>query len=105
MNTIQRLLSNTFLAFISNTIAKVSGSILFIIIGRLIGPDEAGIFSLGITYYTILMALSTFGLHDLLVREVAPRREQSALYFSQLLGHAPGNFPVSLCGFADIFAS
>lgn len=85
MNTIQRLLSNTLMAFISNTIAKVSGSILFIIIGRLIGPEEAGIFSLGITYYTILMALSTFGLHDLLVREVAPRREQSGRFVVNFL--------------------
>lgn len=85
MNTIQRLLSNTLLAFVSNTIAKVSGSILFIIIGRLIGPEEAGIFSLGITFYTILMALSTFGLHDLLVREVAPRKEQSGRYLVNYL--------------------
>ena len=80
MNTIQRLLSNTILAFIANAIAKISSSILFIFVGRLIGPEEAGIFNLGITYYTILLALSTLGLHELLVREVAPRRDQSSHY-------------------------
>jgi O-antigen/teichoic acid export membrane protein len=80
MNTIQRLLSNTILAFIANTIAKLSASILFILVGRLIGPDEAGVFNLGVTYYTILLALSTLGLHELLVREVAPRREESSYY-------------------------
>ena len=80
MNTIQRLLSNTILAFIANTIAKLSSSILFILVGRLIGPEEAGIFNLGVTYYTILLALSTLGLHELLVREAAPRRVQSARY-------------------------
>lgn len=80
MNTIQRLLSNTILAFIANTIAKLSSSILFILVGRLIGPEEAGIFNLGVTYYTILLALSTLGLHELLVREVAPRRDESSHY-------------------------
>jgi O-antigen/teichoic acid export membrane protein len=80
MNTIQRLLSNTILAFIANTIAKLSASILFILVGRLIGPDEAGIFNLGVTYYTILLALSTLGLHELLVREVAPKREEGSYY-------------------------
>lgn len=80
MNSLQRLLSNTMLAFVSNTIAKFSASLLFIFVGRQIGPDAAGVFNLGITYYTILMALSTWGLEELLVREVAPRRAQSALY-------------------------
>jgi O-antigen/teichoic acid export membrane protein len=80
MNTIQRLLSNTILAFIANTIAKLSSSILFILVGRLIGPEEAGIFNLGVTYYTILLALSTLGLHELLIREIAPKRDESGYY-------------------------
>ncbi len=85
MNTIQRLLSNTILAFIGNTVAKISGSILFILVGRLIGPSEAGVFNLGITYYTILMALSTWGLNELLVREVSPRRDEGGRYFVNYL--------------------
>lgn len=85
MNALQRLLSNAFLALIANTIAKVSGSILFILIGRQIGPAEAGTFNLGVTYYTILMGLSTLGLHELLVREVAPRREKSNHYLVNYL--------------------
>lgn len=85
MNTIQRLLSNTILAFVGNSIAKVSGSILFILVGRMIGPSEAGVFNLGITYYTILMALSTWGLNELLVREVAPRRDEGGRYFINYL--------------------
>ena len=85
MNTLQRLLSNTILAFIANTIAKVSSSILFIFIGRVIGPEEAGIFNLGVTYYAILLALSTLGLHELLVREVAPQREKSGRYLTNYI--------------------
>lgn len=80
MNTLQRLLSNTLLAFVSSTVARISGSILFILVGRQLGPDEAGIFNLGVTAYTILVALSSWGLHELMVREVAPRRDESGRY-------------------------
>jgi O-antigen/teichoic acid export membrane protein len=85
MNALQRLLSNTILAFIANTIARVSSSILFIFIGREIGPQAAGVFNLGVTYYTILLALSTLGFHELLVREVAPRRDESNRYLTNYI--------------------
>ncbi len=80
MNTLQRLFSNTLLAFIATAMVKVSNSILFILVGRSIGPEEAGVFNLGVTFYTIVLALSTWGLHELLVREAASRREQSGRY-------------------------
>jgi O-antigen/teichoic acid export membrane protein len=85
MNTTQRLLSNTFLSFVSNTIAKVSSSVLFILVGRQIGPTSAGVFNLGITYFTIIVALSALGLQELLVREVAPRKEHSKRYLTNYL--------------------
>ncbi len=85
MNTIQRLLSNTALALVANVIVKASTSILFILIGRILGPTESGVFSLGTTYFTIVFGLSALGLHELLVREVAPRRGQSARYFTNYL--------------------
>jgi O-antigen/teichoic acid export membrane protein len=85
MNTTQRLLSNTFLSFVANTINKVSSSVLFILIGREIGPTSAGIFNLGITYFTILLALSSLGLQELLVREIAPRKGDSKLYINNYL--------------------
>jgi O-antigen/teichoic acid export membrane protein len=85
MNTIQRLLSNTALALVANVIVKASTSILFILIGRILGPTESGVFSLGTTYFTIVFGLSALGLHELMVREVAPRREQSARYFVNYL--------------------
>jgi O-antigen/teichoic acid export membrane protein len=85
MNTFQRLTSNTLLAFVSTAMVKVSNSILFIIVGRTINPQEAGSLNLGITYFTIVMALSTWGLHELLVREAAPRRQESGRYFINYL--------------------
>ncbi len=85
MNSLQRLLSNTVLAYLSNVIAKASISVLFILIGRSLGPSDAGVFNLGITYFTIVFGLSAFGLQELLVREVAPRRDQSKQYLSNYL--------------------
>jgi O-antigen/teichoic acid export membrane protein len=85
MNTLQRLLSNTAFAFVSNVVIRASNSILFILIGRLLGPAESGTFSLGITFFTIVFGLSAWGLQELLVREVAPRRGESGRYLVNYL--------------------
>lgn len=85
MNTLQRLLSNTALAFLANIVVRLSTSLLFILIGRLLGPTESGIFSLGTTYFTIVFGLSALGLTELFVREVAPRRESSGRYLANYL--------------------
>jgi O-antigen/teichoic acid export membrane protein len=85
MNALQRLLSNTFLAFSSEIIVKLSSALLFILIARQIGPEEAGVFNLAVTYLVIIFALSDWGLQELLIREVAPRRNQSAHYFINYL--------------------
>lgn len=85
MNTIQRLLSNTALAFIANVFSRAGTTLLFILIGRTLGPTDSGIFSLGTTYFTIIFGLSALGLHELLVREVAPRRGESARYLSNYM--------------------
>jgi len=85
MQTVKRLLSNTFLAFTSNIIVRASNSLLFIFIGRSLGPTAGGVFNLGITYFTVIFALSAWGLHELLVRELAPRRDESSRYIANYL--------------------
>jgi O-antigen/teichoic acid export membrane protein len=85
MNPFQRILSNTALAFAGNIVVKIGSSLLFIVIGRLLGPTDAGIFNLGVTYLTITLALSDWGLHELMIREVAPRREESGRYLINYL--------------------
>jgi O-antigen/teichoic acid export membrane protein len=85
MNTLQRLLSNTFLAFLANVVVRASTSLLFILIGRNLGPTESGVFTLGTTYFTIVFGLSALGLHELLVRELSPRRDESAHYVANYL--------------------
>lgn len=85
MNTTQRLLSNTALAFIASALTKSGTAFLFIAIGRVLGPAESGVFSLGTTYLTIVLGLSAFGLHEVMVREVAPRRAESSRYLANFL--------------------
>jgi O-antigen/teichoic acid export membrane protein len=85
MNTLQRLASNALLSFIANLIIKGSDTLLFIGLGRLLGPDTAGEFTLGKTFFSITFTISAWGLHELLVREVAPKREESGLYFINYL--------------------
>lgn len=102
MNTLQRLLSNTALAFIANVVVKASTSILFILIGRNLGPTESGVFSLGTTYFTIVLGLSALGLHELLVRQVAPRRDESGHY---LVNYATLRLVVSLLTYLLLLAA
>ncbi|MFZ0547318.1 MAG: polysaccharide biosynthesis C-terminal domain-containing protein [Candidatus Promineifilaceae bacterium] len=85
MSSSRRLFSNTALAFTANIVVKIGNSLLFILIGRLLGPSDAGIFNLGVTYLTITLALSDWGLLELMIREVAPRREESGRYLINYL--------------------
>ena len=86
MNTLQRLLSNTAFALIANLVAKSGTGLLFILVGRNLGPTASGVYSLGTTFFTIVFGLSALGLHELFVRQVAPRRGESAHYFVHYLG-------------------
>ncbi len=81
MNSLQRLIRNIFLSLTGNIVVKAGNSLLFISISRVLGSHDSGIFSLGITYYTFVFGLSALGLHELIVREVAPRRDQSGRFF------------------------
>lgn len=85
MNTFKRFISNAALAYTSTVLSKSGNVLLFIIIGRQYGPKDAGMFNLGITYLVVVLALSAWGLHEILVREAAPRLEQSARYFVNFL--------------------
>lgn len=85
MNTVQRLLSNTVLAFAAGVVVKAGNALLFILIGRQLGPGDSGLFSLGTTFYTFVFGLSALGLTELMVRELAPRREESGRYLINYL--------------------
>ena len=85
MNTSQKIVNNFFLSFLSKLIAKASDAILFIAIARIIGVEEAGVFRLAKSFMAVSLALSAWGLHDLLVRDLAVRREEGKQYLANYL--------------------
>lgn len=85
MNTTQKIFNNFFLSFLSRLIAKAGDALLFIIIARMVGAEEAGVFRLAKSYMAVSLALSAWGLHDLLVRELAVRQNEGKKYLANYL--------------------
>ena len=85
MNTLQRLLGNTLLAFLSSIVVKAGNALLFIMLGRWLGPAESGAFSLATTYFTFVFGLSALGLHEIMVRELPARKDESGRYLVNYL--------------------
>lgn len=84
MSSKKLLLRNSSLSFTLNLTAKAANVLIFIAIGRLEGADQAGNFSLATTYLLIFSAL-TFGLDELVIRQVTRHRELTGRYFSTFL--------------------
>ena len=85
MTTTRKVFNNFFLSFLSRLTAKAGDALLFIIIARLIGAEEAGVFRLAKSYMAVSLALSAWGLHDLLIRELATRQNEGQKYLANYL--------------------
>ena len=70
MSTRLSLMRDALLALVFHVAPRFANVILFILIGRLAGPEQAGIFSLATTYLLIITTTMR-GLDDLLIRQVA----------------------------------
>lgn len=75
-----RVARNSFLAFGTNVSIKAVNVIAFILISRIGGVEQSGIFSLSTIYLLILSAI-VIGLDELLTRQVARDRSQAKAYF------------------------
>jgi O-antigen/teichoic acid export membrane protein len=84
MNIRLGLLRDTLLALVFHVAPRFANVIIFIIIGRLSGPDQAGVFALATTYLLIITTLMR-GLDDLLIRQVAREPERAGSYFWNFL--------------------
>ena len=80
MNLPRKLVGNFSLSFASQLISKISDVLLFIVIARTVNVEDAGAFRLARSYMAVTLALSAFGLQDLLIRELAPRRNEGKKY-------------------------
>ncbi len=75
-----RLAQRTPVILLANALLRAAGTLVFIFVGRISGPEDAGVLSLALGYLAILTTLFT-GLDDLLIREVtaAPKRVTALL--------------------------
>jgi len=99
MISIQELARDSVYAAILHLAPRFSNVLLFILIGRLSGPSQAGIFTLATTYLLIFSSL-TKGVDDLTLREVARRPEKSLAFLN---GFLILRFLVSLVFYALLF--
>lgn len=81
----RRILSNSLLGFISSLAVRAAGALLFLLLARAVGPEPAGVFSLGTTYLAIFGAV-LWGLDELTVREVARDPGATGRYFTGMAG-------------------
>lgn len=84
--------------FAANVLLRVSGTLAFIVVGRLKGPADAGALSLATGYLAIVTTLF-LGLDDLLVREVAARPRRTPWL---VLSYAALRLPLTLAACAVV---
>jgi O-antigen/teichoic acid export membrane protein len=78
------LVRDSILSLIVHLAPRVANVLVFIIISRLAGPSQAGVFALATTYLIILTTLMR-GLDDLVVREVSREPGKAAIYLTNFL--------------------
>ena len=84
MNTFIELTRDSFYAIIFHMAPRVANVLLYITIGRLLGPAEAGVFGLATTYLIIFTTIPR-GLDDLVVRQVSREPDQASRYLINFL--------------------
>jgi O-antigen/teichoic acid export membrane protein len=78
------MLRHSLLAIVFHVAPRFANVLIFILIGRMAGPREAGIFSLAATYLLIITTVMR-GLDDLLTRQVAREPVRAANYLGNFL--------------------
>lgn len=81
----RRVLQNSLLNLLASVGQRAGQALVFILIARLLGDEDAGVYSLANSYTGILLAFSLWGLDQLLIREVAKRAEEAARYLGAFL--------------------
>jgi O-antigen/teichoic acid export membrane protein len=84
MSAAAELLRDSAYSAIVHLAPRVANVLVFILVGRLAGPAEAGAFNLALTYL-ILFTTVMRGLDDLVVRQVAREPEKGGGYLTSFL--------------------
>ena len=84
MSTLVELARDSLFSIVLHLAPRLANVILFILVGRLAGPSEAGVFSLATTYLLIFTAIMR-GLDDLVIRQVSREPGQAPHYLTSFL--------------------
>ncbi|MFQ6100895.1 MAG: flippase [Anaerolineae bacterium] len=78
------LVRDSILSIVVRLAPRFANVLLFILIGRLTGPAEAGVFTLAITYLVISTTIAR-GLDDLVIRQVSREPDRASRYLTNFL--------------------
>jgi len=81
MNTARRLAKNTIASLLTQVSTPMASFILVLMIARRLGTSGLGEYSTALSMYFIFQALSSFGFHLLITREVARDSSNANKYF------------------------
>lgn len=82
LQAVGSLFRNSFFGILTNILNRVGNFVLFVLIVQLLGVEQAGVYTLGVSYFFIGSRFSFWGLDHLLTREVSKNRDAAAVYFS-----------------------
>lgn len=85
MTTKRLIFQNALLNFAASVSQRIGQTLIFILVARLLTPDDTGAFKLANTYTSILLTISLWGLDQLLIREVAKDKTAAGRYLSGFL--------------------
>jgi O-antigen/teichoic acid export membrane protein len=81
-SVIYRLLRNSSFLLASTLIARGASAILFIVAARQFDQESVGVYSLAITCSIVLLAIASWGLDQILIRDVARTPADAARYLT-----------------------
>ena len=98
MNTTRNIAKNIGMLGISSVITSILGFFLLIYIARYLGEIEFGKYSFAISFTTLLITFFSFGINNLIIREIARNKERTNEYLTNVL-----LIKIPLCILAFIF--
>jgi O-antigen/teichoic acid export membrane protein len=80
MNNSRLLIRNSAFSLLTTLMGRASASLTFIIVARILGPTEAGVYGLGVAFSAIGAGIAYWGLDQVIARDLAQRRDLVGLY-------------------------
>lgn len=81
----KKIFTNSVWLYIANIIVKAIALFYNVFLARVLGVENFGLYTLALSYFVLLAAVSDFGIARFLIREGAKNRKNINLFFSTVL--------------------